>query len=53
MKEIRESKEFKKMYTTLYDVAFAVEALSNALVEFDSKFCGVKYEEYRIKEEDD
>ena len=49
MKEIRKSKEFIRLEYEVYELGFF--PLVTALEKFDSKFGGVKYEEYRIKDE--
>ena len=53
MKEIRHSEEFKRIKNVLYDLLVATENLDAAIDDFDSKFGGVKYQEYRIKEKKD
>ena len=53
MKEIRHSEEFQRIKNVLYDLLVATENLDAAIDDFESRFGGVKYQEYRIKEKKD
>lgn len=52
MKEIRYSDEFMNLYEMIGQLGDAVDEMYRAIEELERKFGGVKYEEYRIKDDD-